>query len=78
MSDSDNVGQPPQSVLLNPQTDGHLGSQEEHQEQVAAQQSVVFIRAPKFKHPSRLVRLLCSDNSACNIPVFLCISLRKI
>jgi len=55
MSDSDNVGQPPQSVLLNPHTDAHLGSQEEHQEQMAAQQSVVFIRAPKFKHPSRLV-----------------------
>lgn len=55
MSDSNDIGQPPQSVLLNPQNDEQLGPQEEHQEQIAAQQSVVFIRAPKFKHPSRLV-----------------------
>ena len=55
MPDSDDVAQPPQSVLLNPQTDEHLGSQEGHQEQIADQQNVVFIVAPKFKHPSRLV-----------------------
>ena len=55
MPNSDDVAQPPQSVLLNSQTDAHLGSQEEHREQITEQQNVVFIRAPKFKHPSRLV-----------------------
>ncbi len=55
MIESDDVAKPPQSVLLNPQTDAHLGSQEEHQEQIIDEQNVVFIRAPKFKHPSRLV-----------------------
>ena len=55
MPDTDDFAEPPQSVLLNPQTDAHLGSQEEHQEQITEQQNVVFIRAPKFKHSSRLV-----------------------
>ena len=55
MSDSNDIGQPPQSVLLNPQNDEQLDPQEEHQEQIADQQNVVFIRAPKFNHPSRLV-----------------------
>lgn len=55
MSDSNDIGQPPQSVLLNPQNDEQLGPQEEHQGQIADQQNIVFIRAPKFKHPSRLV-----------------------
>ena len=55
MANSDDVPQPPQSVLLNPQNDEHLDSQEKRQEQIVDQQNVVFIRAPKFKHPSRLV-----------------------
>lgn len=55
MPNSDDVAQPPQSVLLNPQNDEHLNSQDDHQEQIVEQQNVVFIRAPKFKHPSRLV-----------------------
>ena len=55
MPNSDDVAQPPQSVLLNPQNDEHLNSQEDHQEQIVEQQNVVFIRAPKFNHPSRLV-----------------------
>ena len=55
MSESDDVAQPPQSVLLNPPTDALLDSQEEHQEQITHQQSVVFIRAPKFKHPFALL-----------------------
>ena len=55
MSDSDDVAQSPQSVLLNPQTDVHPGFKDNHQEQITDQQNVVFIRAPKFNHPSRLV-----------------------
>lgn len=55
MPGSDDIAQAPQSVLLNPQTEVDLGSQEEQQEQISGQQNVVFIRAPKFKHPSRLV-----------------------
>ena len=55
MPNSDDVAQPPQSVLLNPKNDEHLNSQEDHQEQIVEQQNVVFIRAPKFNHPSRLV-----------------------
>ena len=55
MIESDDVGQPPESVLLNPQTDVHPDSQNHHHEQITDQQNVVFIRAPKFKHPSRLV-----------------------
>lgn len=55
MIESDDVAKPPQSVLLNPQNDEQFGSQEEHQEQIVEQQNVVFIRAPKFNHPSRLV-----------------------
>ena len=55
MPGSDDVAQPPQSILLNPPTEVDLGSQEEQQEHISGQQNIVFIRPPKFKHPSRLV-----------------------
>ena len=43
----------PQPVLINPPVEASSISRQDHTEET--EQSIVFIRAPKFKHPSRLV-----------------------
>ena len=43
----------PQPVLINPPVEASSISRQDHTEEI--EQSIVFIRAPKFKHPSRLV-----------------------
>ena len=44
---------PPQPVLINPPVEASSISRQDHTEET--EQSIVFIRVPKFKHPSRLV-----------------------
>ena len=44
---------PPQPVLINPPVEASSISRQDHTEET--DQSIVFIRTPKFKHPSRLV-----------------------
>ena len=57
MPNSDEVVQDestaPQPVLINPAFEASSISRQDHTEETG--QSIVFIRAPKFKHPSRLV-----------------------
>ena len=57
MPNSDEIVQhestPPQPVLINPPVEASSISRQDHTEETG--QSIVFIRAPKFKHPSRLV-----------------------
>jgi hypothetical protein len=57
MPNSDEIVQhestPPQPVLINPPVEASSISRQDHTEET--EQSIVFIRAPKFKHPSRTV-----------------------
>lgn len=57
MPNSDEIVQneatPPQPVLINPAVEESSISRQDHTEEI--EPSIVFIRAPKFKHPSRTV-----------------------
>ena len=57
MPNSDEIVQhestPPQPVLINPPVEASSISRQDHTEET--EQSIVFIRSPKFRHPTRII-----------------------